>query len=264
MTPDNYKIEDTSNYYKTFNDDSISAIKKYIGLISEYLIQCNNNITLVDPSYYAYVIIKGLNMLDNIFHTLLLYTNNLDLTYYHCHKSLYYYIEFIGQIGSDKHSFLQLTSTDATLFLLKKTIYCIDSEYKKNATIHSCCSIKNIKLFTIIYIKLIINQLTNYDNSKNYVKNISNNLKSILQHILNLYLKTGTEEGFNSSLNIANVFLDTGLNNKADAHFDLFLKKLKKYNLSENDLQQKINMHNIAEKKNNVNPNKFITWIFNL
>ena len=48
---------------------------------------------------------------------LLLYTKNIDLTISHCNKALYYYIEFIGQIGDENHSYLQLNSKDATLFI---------------------------------------------------------------------------------------------------------------------------------------------------
>ena len=52
---------------------------------------------------------------------LLLYTRNLELSIYHTQKSILYYIEFIGQIGDDNHSFLKLNSKDATLFVFKKT-----------------------------------------------------------------------------------------------------------------------------------------------
>jgi hypothetical protein len=54
---------------------------------------------------------------------LLLYTKNLDLTHFHCQKSFYYYVEFVGQILEDDKTFLQLTSRDATIYVYKKTIY---------------------------------------------------------------------------------------------------------------------------------------------
>ena len=63
-----------------------------------------------------------------------MYTKNLELTIYQCKKALYYYIEFIGQISdvSLHHSYLQLNSKDATLFVYKKTIYDINNVYRKN------------------------------------------------------------------------------------------------------------------------------------
>ena len=54
------------------------------------------------------------------------------MVYFHCKKAYYYYIEFIGQISDDSHSYLQLTSKDATLFVYKKTIFEVDNMVRKN------------------------------------------------------------------------------------------------------------------------------------
>ena len=56
----------------------------------------------------------------------------MNLAVHHCNKSLCFYVEFIGQIGDDNHSFLQLNSNDASLFVYKKTIFDINNEYRKN------------------------------------------------------------------------------------------------------------------------------------
>ena len=42
-----------------------------------------------------------------------------------------YYVEFIGQIGDINHSYLQLNSKDAMLFIYKKTIFELNNEYRK-------------------------------------------------------------------------------------------------------------------------------------
>ena len=81
--------------------------------------------------YYKYVVSQGMATLGHVFLTLYLYTNNIELTIFHCQKAIYYYIEFIGQIGDDHHSFLQLNSKDAMLFVYKKTIFEIDNAYRK-------------------------------------------------------------------------------------------------------------------------------------
>jgi hypothetical protein len=54
------------------------------------------------------------------------------LTYFHCQKSFYFYVEFVGQISEDEKMFLQLTSRDATTYVYKKTIFEINNEWKKN------------------------------------------------------------------------------------------------------------------------------------
>ena len=67
--------------------------------------------------YFTFIIHRGLTSLFHIFHMIFLYTKNIDLTLIHCKKALYYYIEFIGQIGDESHSYLQLNSKDAMLFI---------------------------------------------------------------------------------------------------------------------------------------------------
>ena len=56
---------------------------------------------------------------------------NINLVSFHLRKSYLYYAEFIGQIGEDSNSYLQLNSKDACLFVYKKTIYDINEEFKK-------------------------------------------------------------------------------------------------------------------------------------
>ena len=79
-----------------------------------------------------------------------MYTKNIELTMFHSKKALYYYIEFIGQISdvSVHHSYLQLNSKDATLFVYKKTIYDINNfrsdEKKNNARSMSAIEVPNL------------------------------------------------------------------------------------------------------------------------
>jgi hypothetical protein len=62
----------------------------------------------------------------------LYYTKNIDLTFYHCQKSYYYYIEFIEQISYEQHVFLELNSRDATTYVYKKTIVELNQDFKTN------------------------------------------------------------------------------------------------------------------------------------
>ena len=66
---------------------------------------------------------------------LYMYTKNLEITMHHCKKAYCYYVEFIGQIGDDNHSFLQLNSKDATLFVYKKTIFEINNNIANKPTL---------------------------------------------------------------------------------------------------------------------------------
>ena len=101
-------------------------------IINEYLKHYFDNIYIQNPIYYKYVIKRGIINLNHVFKILLIYTKNLDMIYYNCQKSYIYYIEFIGQIGEDNHSFLQLNSKDASLFVYKKTIFDINNDIRKD------------------------------------------------------------------------------------------------------------------------------------
>ena len=124
-------LTNIDNYKQYATETSSVAFSKFLNIAGDYLVQCSDNIHMRNIAYYKYVVSQGMATLGHVFLTLYLYTNNLELTVFHCQKDVYYYIEFIGQIGGDHHSFLQLNSKDAMLFVYKKTIFEIDNIYRK-------------------------------------------------------------------------------------------------------------------------------------
>ena len=60
-----------------------------------------------------------------------MHTNNLNFVYYTTRKGLYYYLEFIEQTLSKNNLNLNLSTSDAVLFVYKKTIHSI----KPNITV---------------------------------------------------------------------------------------------------------------------------------
>ena len=83
-------------------------------------------------SLITFILLRGLHTLKHIFNTIILYTKNLELTVYHTKKAYLFYVEFIGQIGEDNNSYLQLNSKDATLFVYKKTIFEINNDFRQS------------------------------------------------------------------------------------------------------------------------------------
>ena len=119
--------------YKDNISDSIDKIYiKYIMLIKEYINHFHENYKNEHNQYYNYLLLRGLQTIATLFNMLFIYIKNLDLTYKHCQQGFFYYVEFIGQIGNDNGGFLQLSSKDAVLFVYKKTLFDLNSEYKKN------------------------------------------------------------------------------------------------------------------------------------
>ena len=112
-----YSLETLDNYLETYDVPESDIFAKYVNLLSEFTSQAQTSIAISNLEYYKYVVIKGIETITHVFRMLLLYTKNIELSYFNCKKALYYYIEFIGQIGEDNHEFLKLTSKDASLFV---------------------------------------------------------------------------------------------------------------------------------------------------
>ena len=154
---DTKSILNIENYKQNISDSNYEIFNQYLKVMDKYNNTVVQSIHINRHDYFKYVYLKGIESLTHIFNMLFMYTKNLSLTFHHCEKSLFYYIEFIGQIGDDNHTFLQLSSKDAILFVYKKTIFDIIDSYKKemNNTPEDDEIIKDILLFTEIYKKNI-------------------------------------------------------------------------------------------------------------
>ena len=127
----NYSLHNVDNYNKEL-DTNIGDI---VGRLAELLVECvrfiTDNVKLKQTQFSRFIVMRGLDTVLHVFHYLLFYTKNLELTYFHCQKAFYLYVEFVGQISEDEKMFLQLSSRDATTYVYKKTIFDINSELRK-------------------------------------------------------------------------------------------------------------------------------------
>ena len=146
-----------NNYLEELQETDIELLKNYTSLIQTLLNHIHTNITIKNMGYLKYIIIYGIESITHIYKFLLLYTKNEPLTNHHCEKSILFYVEFITQIGDDNHSFLQLTSKDAVMFLYKKTLFEVDETYVKEC-IHTKRHMNKINNFHVIS-KIIIGML---------------------------------------------------------------------------------------------------------
>ena len=130
-------------------------------------------------------------MLSHIFNTIFLYTKNANLCEHYCYKASHYYIEFIGQISEDSHSFLQLNSKDATLFVYKKTIYDINNVYRKNFALDNkeqqfLNSISNIMmLFNATLFHLLQKERLKYEKKESIIHFAVDKSASIIDKLFN-------------------------------------------------------------------------------
>ena len=264
----NISLQNLENYKKDYTNTTSEIFTKYTGLISEYLIQCIENIFFKNTNYYKSVLVKGIETLTHVFKLLLLYTKNLYLAYSHCQKSLYYYVEFICQIGDDTHSFLQLNTKDASLFVYKKTIFDINNEHRKEfASIKNSCSITTntnlmIKLY-VNYVSLLIYDYTFTPQNKIlFIKQHNNYCLKFTQNILNLSLNISDDDYLNK-LEIIEIFeqLIPLSSHKKLQYIILFVKKLQKKSVTNLNLKKKLSSLGNT-KLDTLSPTKYINWIF--
>lgn len=128
-----YSLNVCDNYKKTIDCNIGEVTKKYGELLLEYFRFICEKIKVKNNSLSRFIIIRGLDTITNVFLHIFYVTKNIDLTYFHCQKSFYFYVEFVGQISDDEKSFLQLSSRDATTYVYKKTVFDINNEFKKQS-----------------------------------------------------------------------------------------------------------------------------------
>jgi hypothetical protein len=278
-TLNNYILSNSENYNKELSETSLDVFIKYINLINEYIIQCCENLYVKNINYNRYIIKKGIETLSHIFNILLLYTMNLELTYHHCQKCLFYYIEFIGQT-SGENNFLQLTLKDSALFVYKKTIFEINNDHKNSFVISEKDNLKVeminylIKIYNGLLYLLIDKHNFSIDNKSSILKEISNNIQKITNRIVNLFFTTKDKENKDLSiieqLKVIDYFIECIKNKEIEINFfifiDNFIKKLSKSNLSFdkiNKLTTSLNGEIMEELLNNNSITKAINLLFN-
>ena len=209
----NYSLYNNENYNKDLDYEISEIAEKLSELLVDYLKFIIENIKLKKTNFSKFIIIRGLDTIINIFNYMLFYTKNLDVTYFHCQKAFYFYVEFVGQISEDEKIFLQLSSRDATIYVYKKTIYEISSEFRKNneqitLKMKQKLDIINryIELNKTIILKLINNEFMSI-NKQNTVEKILKNINKLnitditkikkLNYIIeHLYYKTINDDYF--------------------------------------------------------------------
>lgn len=238
-------INCTEYYNKTINNSFLEIFNKYNSIIIDYLKHCFDNISIENKDYRKYIICEGISTITHVFKFLLIYTKNIDITYYNCQKAYIYFIEFIGQISEDNHSFLKLNSKDASLFVYKKTIFDINNEIRQNynsddntksilETLDPIINIYNSMLFKLIN-----------SNEFNEIIKIANvDFQKIIQKII----KYNIELNINDFLDKIHNFIVCYKEKNIIESVDYFIKKIKK---SQNCNQLQI----ISECEN-----KFITY----
>jgi len=256
-------ITNIENYNSSIEENFIDVKDKLKALFYEYVNHFHENFQNNYTEYNKFVFIKGFQTISNVFYMLLLYLKNLDVAFLNSKQSIFYYIEFIGQIGEDGQGFLQLNSKDAILFVYKKTIFDINTDKKKN---HSVNDNEKQLLLSLTYSINLLNTSMEYIifhtdfNNEQFIFQINqiDTLFDTLDSKLNEY---------NSKLYIIHcLFIKIiDFNISIDNTLNILIEFKKKISLVKNINENKIlkNIHDIQECKANINYIKEIQAILN-
>lgn len=254
----NYSLHNNENYKKELDYEISDVVSKFSELIIDYFKFITENIKLKKSNFSRFIITRGLSTIISVFKYILLYTKNLDVTYFHCQKAFYFYVEFIGQISEDEKMFLQLSSRDATTYVYKKTIFEINNEFRKNNEhISDYTQLKldiinlYIELYEKILLKLINENFTDLEKI-NSIQNIYSKL-NILNNKSNIKILSDIIGQLYHKIDNVEYFLDVCL---------LLTKKTSKYQQQFNGCFNKFLAEDFKDKLQET-PDKFINWLLN-
>lgn len=205
-------LTNPDNYKKSIDCNISIVIEKYFNLILDYYNNIYSIVHLKNATYSKYIIIRGIDTLTNVFLNILSSTKNAELTYFHCQKAFYFYIEFIDQISDDEKTFLQLTSRDATTYVYKKTIFEICQDHRKpndNEHNEKCKKIGHFINTIQMYFLKIINS-NSLEDSLELLKTVSNKLISSSNKLVASNLEDITEKIYNKIEDV-HTFLNVSL-----------------------------------------------------
>jgi hypothetical protein len=241
-----YVLYNINNYKPTILNSSQEILTKFVNVIVNYMKFISEKINLKNKTYYKFILERGIHTIIHVFTMVFYYTRNLDLTYYHSQKAYYFYIEFIEQISDESVTFLQLNSRDAILFVYKKTIYELNSDYIKNK---SESNVENEKIFELLDIytplfKNIIHYLIhhksfNYESNQSYLPKCCEYVQ-ILNELFNKYKLKATFLEYLFLFTNSILEKDININNYLELTEDFIKRISKKKIVNEHILKRNI------------------------
>jgi hypothetical protein len=137
LTDTIYSLDVLDNYKMTLNCNVNYITNKYNKLVIEFIKFILEQLKIDKVNLFKFIVLRGYDTMSNVFLIMLFYTKNIDLTFYYCQKSYYYYVEYINQILEVQNVYLNLSSRDAITYVYTKTIYEINHTIKKNISLNT-------------------------------------------------------------------------------------------------------------------------------
>jgi|UniRef100_A0A6C0CL25 hypothetical protein len=270
----NNLLNNVENYNDQIDQNECILFLKYIGLIHELIEIATDNIYIQKEVYLKYILITAIKNVSYIYNFLLLYTKNLDLTIYHTQKSILYYIEFITQISDDNHSFLKLSSKDATLFSYKKTIFDVNQEYRKEyiESDETKQKIKRLNHFVNIYNLILIKYIEHLEFNDNLLPNLQKTVFTKFYNIVEslIQFKLNSNDFDNKLTDLYKIIEILNKNYQKPFLLNNYLniiifmsKKILKKNISVTNINNKLIIDDEIDKLKNYSICKIVNYLIN-
>lgn len=222
----NNQLNNIENYRVELTTVESELFLKYIDLIHELIEYCVTSFVIQKSRYLQYILIKGIKNVFYIFNFLLLYTKNVELSFFHTQKSILYFIEFIGQIGDDTHNFLKL----ASLFIYKKTIFEVNNDFRKiyEESDETKRKMELLHLYIKTYNNIIMKMIEKYDFKINTLEDFQHitvsHLYKIVKSLLHIpVVSNDTNNTNNTNIKMKLIEYNIFINNINDCYSKTFI-----------------------------------------
>ncbi len=169
-------LSNEHNYFMKIKCPYLDLCKSYCNLINFYISYSIENMNIKDTDIFY----TGINVVHHIFRIMILYTKNLELSFYNTQQSIYYYVEYISQITDrEDNIFFNLSIKDAVIYVYTRTIFEIRKQYVKKESETDNTILSNFKNFSHNYLTLV-------NIVSKYLFDLSND--EIKKHISDIYL----------------------------------------------------------------------------
>lgn len=196
-----FVLSNENNYYVKIKCTNNDIYKSYSNLINFYVSYSIENMNIKDKEIFF----TGINVIHHIFRMMILYTKNLELSFYNTQQAIYFYVEYISQITDrDDNIFFNLSIKDAVIYVYTRTIFEIRKQYRKKPTSQDNETLSEFTIYSHNYLKLIriISQYL-FDEPIGNIKNILIQLHEIFTNLpitVNLLDKLTSVKSYNDCL----------------------------------------------------------------
>lgn len=125
-----YSLNDNDSYYLELNTPQKDILKNYMQEVHNYTLAMTKN-KEYKTTYYKYIFVKGIEVISHIFMIILYYTKNVKVSSYYIENITSQYSDLLGHLLKPSIANTNFSCKEASLLLLKNSIYKIMLDKQK-------------------------------------------------------------------------------------------------------------------------------------